>query len=60
MVDVGKQFASTLGGSLVDDNRAAVTDAGLEQIRNQLRHIYAAMDARGIRPGSNLALRLFS
>lgn len=60
MVDVGRQFASALGGALVDDNRAAVTEAGLEQIRNQLRHIYAAMDARGIRAGSGLAMRLFS
>ena len=60
MVDTGRHFASTLGGALVDDNRVAVTEAGLEQIRGQLRHIYAAMDARGIRAGSGLALRLFS
>ena len=60
MVAMGKQLSTALGGSLVDDNRAPVTEAGLEQIRDQLRRIYAAMDARGIPAGSSLALRLFS
>ena len=60
MVGIGKQLAGTLGGSLVDDNGMAVTDPGLEQIRSQLRGIYAAMEARGIAPGSPLALRLFA
>jgi hypothetical protein len=60
MVDTGRQLALALGGSLVDDNRTPVTETGLEQIRTQLRQIYAAMEARGIRAGSRLALRLFS
>ena len=60
MIDTGRQLAVALGGSLVDDNRVPVTEAGLEQIRAQLRHIYAAMEARGIRAGSRVALRLFS
>ncbi|HTT37418.1 MAG TPA: cell division protein ZipA C-terminal FtsZ-binding domain-containing protein [Burkholderiales bacterium] len=60
MVDASKQLSTALGGSLVDDNRAPVTEAGLEQIRDQLRRIYAAMDARGIPAGSSTALRLFS
>jgi FtsZ-interacting cell division protein ZipA len=60
MIETGRELAISLGGSLVDDNRSAVTEAGLEQIRNQLRHIYAAMEARGIRAGSRVALRLFS
>jgi hypothetical protein len=60
MLDTGRQLANCLGGTLVDDNRTPVTEAGLEQIRNQLRHIYAAMEVRGIRAGSHIALRLFS
>jgi hypothetical protein len=60
MIDVGAQLASALGGRLVDDNDAPVTEPGLEQIRAQLRGIYAAMEARGIQAGSRVALRLFS
>jgi FtsZ-interacting cell division protein ZipA len=60
MVAVGRQLAVGLGGALVDDNRAAVTEPGLEQIRNQLRAIYGTMQARGIPGGSPDALRLFS
>jgi len=60
MIDTGRHLANALGGTLVDDNRALVTDTGLEQIRRQLRGIYAAMDAKGIHAGSRTALRLFS
>jgi FtsZ-interacting cell division protein ZipA len=60
MVKVGRQLAGTLDGALVDDNGIAVSEPGLEQIRNQLRNIYASMQARGIAPGSELALRLFA
>jgi len=59
MVQVGRQLAQSLGGTLVDDNGAPVTDAGLEQIRNQLRAIYRTMESRGMPPGSALAGRLF-
>jgi hypothetical protein len=60
MVGVGRKLALSLGGTLVDDNSVPVTDAGLEQIRAQLRAIYAGMQARGIPAGSPAALRLFS
>jgi len=60
MVKVGKQLAGVLDGALVDDNGIAVSEPGLEQIRSQLRSIYASMQARGISPGSELALRLFA
>ena len=59
MVQVGRQLAQSLGGTLVDDNGAPVTDAGLEQIRNQLRAIYRTMESHGMPPGSALAGRLF-
>lgn len=60
MIDTGRHLASALGGTLVDDNRTPVTDAGLEQIRRQLRGIYATMEAKGIHAGGRTALRLFS
>jgi FtsZ-interacting cell division protein ZipA len=60
MIDTGRHLASALGGTLVDDNRTPVTEAGLEQIRSQLRGIYTAMEARDIQAGSRVALRLFS
>jgi ZipA-like protein with FtsZ-binding domain len=60
MIHAGTRLAADLGGTLVDDNDAPVTEAGLDQIRAQLRGIYAAMEAKGIRAGSRVALRLFS
>jgi hypothetical protein len=60
MVGVGRQLAQSLGASLVDDNQVPVSEAGLEQIRNQLRAIYKTMDSHGIPAGSPAALRLFS
>jgi ZipA-like protein with FtsZ-binding domain len=60
MIDAGTQLANALGGRLVDDNDTPVTELGLEQIRVQLRGIYAAMEAKGIQAGSRVALRLFS
>jgi FtsZ-interacting cell division protein ZipA len=60
MVAVGRELAESLGANLVDDNQVPVSEAGLEQIRNQLRTIYRTMDAHGIPAGSPAALRLFS
>jgi hypothetical protein len=60
MATVARQLAVDLGGTLVDDNRVALSEAGLERIRSQLRTVYAKMDARGIPAGSVRALRLFS
>lgn len=60
MVHLGRTFASTLGGSLVDDNRMPLTDAGMEKIRDQIRRLQATMSARQIAAGSVRALRLFA
>ena len=60
MIDTGTRLAGALNGTLVDDNDTPVTEPGLEQIRTQLRGIYAAMEAKGIPAGSRVALRLFS
>lgn len=60
MVAISRGMAESLDGMLADDNGVALNDTGLDKIRNQLRSIYAAMEQRGIHPGSPLALRLFS
>jgi FtsZ-interacting cell division protein ZipA len=60
MVKVAEIFAATLGGQLVDDNRRALTEAGLASIRRSLEKIFHDMEAHGIPAGSALARRLFS
>ncbi len=60
MVDTAEQLANALGGRLVDDNRVALTPAGIAAIRQQLDGIASTMLARGVAPGGERALRLFS
>ncbi|MGH8620438.1 MAG: cell division protein ZipA C-terminal FtsZ-binding domain-containing protein [Burkholderiales bacterium] len=60
MLETGRHLATALGGRLVDDNRAALSEAGLGKIREQLAAIRNGMQAGGIAPGSERALRLFA
>lgn len=60
MFELGRSLSVTLKGRLVDDNRAALTVASMDKIRQQLKDIHVAMNQRGIVPGSVRALRLFS
>ncbi len=60
MFELGHSLAVTLKGRLVDDNRATLSAASMDKIRQQLKDLHAAMNARGIAPGSARALRLFS
>lgn len=60
MVAVARQFAKSLDGTLVDDNRQLLSDTGLDATRRALLAVYATMDERGIAPGGPVALRLFS
>lgn len=60
MLDVGRGLAQALGGRLVDDNRAALNEAGIARIREQLGEICSKMEASGITAGGTRALRLFS
>jgi FtsZ-interacting cell division protein ZipA len=60
MLDMARDFAETLGGMLVDDNRSPLTDAAIEKIRDQLQGILAKMEAGHIAAGGARALRLFS
>jgi FtsZ-interacting cell division protein ZipA len=60
MLRTGAHLAEGLGGTLVDDNRVALSDSSVRAIQQQLRSIHSRMEARGMAPGSERALRLFS
>ena len=60
MLEVADQLAAALGGRLVDDNRAALSEAGAARIRDQLQSIQGAMAQRDVPAGGARALRLFS
>jgi FtsZ-interacting cell division protein ZipA len=60
MLEVASGLAVGLGGNLVDDNRATLTEAGATRIKDQLRSIHVAMAKQGVTAGGARALRLFS
>lgn len=60
MVLVAKQMELSLGAHLVDDHQKPLGEVQIDKIRQQLKVIHAQMLARGVTPGSELALRLFS
>lgn len=60
MLQVAKQMETGLNAVLVDDNNRVLGDMQIEKIRQQLKVIHATMLVRGIVPGSESALRLFS
>lgn len=60
MIVVARQFAASLGGTLVDDNRAALADSALDIIHDKILEIEQRMASRGIAAGGPQALRLFS
>lgn len=60
MVGSAKSFAAELGGKLVDDNRAPLSDGAIAAIRKQLEGILAKMEAGRIPAGGARALRLFA
>ncbi len=60
MLATARNFAATLGGTLVDDNRRVLTDEAIDKIRRQLTGILAKMEAGQIPAGGARALRLFS
>ena len=60
MLATARNFAETLDGVLVDDNRRPLTDEAIGKIRHQLTGILAKMDAGQIAAGGARALRLFS
>ena len=60
MVFMARKMEGSLNGRLVDDNQRQLGDTQIEKIRQQLKMIHAKMVTRGIVPGSDNALRLFS
>ena len=59
MFALANQLARELGGEVVDDNRKSLTAPAVSVIKKTLGDIAAAMEARGIAPGSPTAKRLF-
>jgi hypothetical protein len=60
MLATARQLAGTLGGVLVDAQRAPLADAMIDAIRAKTGELQARMTEAGIVPGSMRALRLFS
>jgi FtsZ-interacting cell division protein ZipA len=60
MLSLARQWATSLGGVVVDDYRRPLTDEGAEGIRKLLRDLYGKMEAAQVPAGSDKALRLFS
>ena len=60
MVKVAKSLAVDLNANLLDANNRILNDQQIEQIFQQVDSIQDTMRLRGIEPGSEVALRLFS
>lgn len=60
MIALAKQFAISLGGKLVDDNRASLPDSALDVIHDKIVEIGQRMASQGLIAGGPQALRLFS
>ena len=60
MISLAKQFAISLGGTLVDDNRAPLPDSALALIHDKVVEIEQRMASQGLVAGGTQALRLFS
>lgn len=60
MVQIARQMEIGLNAVLVDDNNRVLSDIQIEKIRQQLKVIHAKLLVKGIVPGSESALRLFS
>ena len=59
MVVGAKTLCERLEGKLVDQNRKAMTDQGLEKISQQIHKLELEMEGEHIPPGGELAIRLF-
>lgn len=60
MIVLAKQFAESLGGTLVDDNRAPLADSALDVIHDKIVEVEQRMAEQGLVAGGAQALRLFS
>ena len=55
-----RQLAESMGGDVVDDNRAPFGETEAHVIRGQIEQFQERMQSRGLTPGSELAQRLFA
>lgn len=60
MIKTGQGLCQILGGRLLDQDQRPLTDEGLSVIRQQIKRIAEDINAQGIVPGSEAALRFFS
>jgi FtsZ-interacting cell division protein ZipA len=60
MLALAQKMADSLGGTLVDDNRAPLANTALDVIRDKIVEIEQRMTGHGIAAGGSQALRLFS
>lgn len=60
MAAFAEKLARRLDGVVVDDNGRPLSEPGLNRLRDQLRELVDRMDARGIPPGGERAMKLFS
>jgi ZipA, C-terminal FtsZ-binding domain len=60
MAVLGRELAMALRAGLVDDNRTALGETGIQHIRAQVTLLDDKMKAGGVVPGSAQARRLFS
>lgn len=60
MITLAKQFAGSLGGTLVDDNRSPLADSALDVIHDKIIEVEQRMASQGLTAGGTQALRLFS
>jgi FtsZ-interacting cell division protein ZipA len=60
MTHVARSLSDSLGGVMVDDNHAPLSDSGIGKIKRQLIAIQSMMLARHIPAGGEIALRLFA
>lgn len=59
MVEAAKQLCKSINGKLVDQNHNPLNTKGLESIKRQVELISTNMEADGIVPSSEAAIRLF-
>lgn len=60
MCRLAQHLADELGADLVDDNQQPLTEQSLAIIRRELVQMQNRMQARGIAPGSAIALQLYA
>ncbi len=59
MMQTAKGLCESLGGTLTDQDRRPLSDEGVSTIQRQIKQIASDINALGISPGSETALRFF-